>query len=313
MTAPVSHRVPLTALPGWAEDDVRPAFVAFRASCKGTFCAAANRVDAGSDDAVRAFLTAHFEAEKLGDAGLLTGYHEQWLKGSRVPSPDYPVPLYRMPPHWKGKGPFDDRRTIEQGSLAGQGLEIAWLQDPIDAFFLHVQGSGRIHLPDGSTMQVGFAGRNGHPYHSVGATMVKAGMITREEASALAIKDWLRAHPERIHEVLWTNPSYIFFEERKGSGGPVGAAKVALTPGRSVAVDADHTPLGSLLWLVSDTPKTPHYSAHPLQRLVVAQDTGSAIKGAVRADFFYGSSPEAEELASFTKQPLTLYRLLPRK
>ena len=267
--------------------------------------------------------------------GLFTGYFEPLLHGSRRRSERYGVPLYTQPADLvmvdlgrfrddlRGRRvagrvqggslqPYDDREAIASGSLAGRGLELIWVDDAIDAFFLHIQGSGRVALDDGSVFRVGYAAQNGHPYHAIGRTLVDLGELTLEEVSLQSIDAWLREHPDRADEVMATNDSYVFFREIRGEG-PIGAQGVALTPERSLAVDRLHVPLGVPVWLdamipavVADAPDERR------QWLLVAQDTGGAIRGAVRGDVFWGAGERARAIAGRMAHRGRYWALVPR-
>jgi len=332
------------ALPGWGEDRLSEALPALRRSCKaltkpppdkpvgpdgqaGTVadwripCQAVDRVPDGDDAGLRAALTAHFVAFQVTDgaeaSGLFTGYYEAELKGSLTPAQGYDWPLYRRPddlvsvdPKRSEDGklaPYHSRAQIDAGALAGRDLELLWVDDPVDAFFLHVQGSGRVTLPDGSARRVGFAGSNGLPFYAIGRALIDEGKVERDKMSMQAIRDWLRANPDQAKEIMERNERYIFFRLIEGEG-PVGAQGVALTAGRSLAVDPRHLPLGAPLWLDTTWPA----SDRPLRRLVVAQDTGSAIKGVLRGDLFWGFGEAALEQAGRMKQTGTYYLLLPK-
>ena len=256
--------------------------------------------------------------------GLLTGYFEPVLHGSRERTGTHQTPVYgrpadlvRRPNEERLRRQADGRLTayparaqIETHGLA-QAPVLCWLDDPVDAFFLHIQGSGRVQLPDGRTLYLGFADHNGHRYHAIGRELIRRGELEPEAVTAQAIRTWLQAHPAQSREILHSNPRYIFFRElpaRDGKAGPPGALGVALEPERSVAVDPAFVPAGALLYLDSSHP----VSGVPLRRTVVAQDRGAAITGAVRADLFWGSGDEAGELAGLTRQPLRLWLLWPR-
>ncbi|MCE2560090.1 MAG: murein transglycosylase A [Acidobacteria bacterium] len=252
--------------------------------------------------------------------GLFTGYFEPLLRGSRRRSERYSVPLYTQPSDLvmvdlgrfrddlrgrrvggrvRGRSlePYDDREAIASGSLAGRGLELVWVDDAIDAFFLHIQGSGRVELDDGTMFRVGYAAQNGHPYHAIGRTLVDWGELTLDEVSLQSIDAWLRAHPDRAGEVMATNDSYVFFRQIRGEG-PIGAQGVALTPERSLAVDRQHVPLGVPVWLDAMTPAAdPEAPDERRQWLLVAQDTGGAIRGSVRGDVFWGAGERARAIA----------------
>lgn len=264
-------------------------------------------------------------------SGLFTGYFEIELRGSRKRQGVYQTPIYSMPPdivsvnlgqfssEWTGKKiigrvigdritPAPTRREIDGGALAGKGLEILWVDDPISAFFLHIQGSGRVVMNDGSIVRIGFAGRNGHRYVPIGRELVNRGAISKQTISMQSIRSWLLVNKPDAASVMQLNPSYIFFRTLKGSG-PVGAQGVVLTPGRSLAVDRRFIPLGIPIWLSTTSPLD---LSEPLNRLVVAQDTGSAIKGPVRGDLYWGHGENAALNAGFMKSRGRYYVLLPK-
>lgn len=301
-------------------------------------CEAASRVPAGPD-AARAFFETHFQpfaASNDGDPeGLFTGYYEPQLLGSRKRSERYRVPLYIRPPDLvtidlgafredlKGKTlagrvedgeliPYPDRRAIEEGALAGRDLELVWVDDPVDAFFLQIQGSGRVRLEDGGEMRVGYAAQNGHPYFAIGKDLVERQALRKEEVSMQSIRKWLEENPDLADDVMARNASYVFFQELEGEG-PLGAQGVALTPGRSLAVDRRHWPLGVPLWLDASAPAAKAGEPdRPLRRLLIAQDTGGAIRGPIRGDVFWGHGEEAAEVAGRMKHSGRVWVLLPR-
>jgi membrane-bound lytic murein transglycosylase A len=205
--------------------------------------------------------------------------------------------------------PYPTRSEIDAGALAGKGSELLWVDDAVDAFFLHVQGSGRVVMENGQLVRLGFAGRNGHPYVAIGRELISRGAIPRERMSMQAIRAWLKANPGEASEVMALNPSFIFFRIIDGEG-PIGAEGVPLTPGRSLAVDPAFVPLGLPIWLDTTDPLKPE---QPLRRLVVAQDTGSAIKGPVRGDLFWGFGETAAAKAGSMNQRGRYFLLLPRK
>ena len=256
----------------------------------------------------QAWIARHFEAEAIDAEALVTGYYEAGLAGSRVRSPNYPIPLYRMPKdsHLAGQA----RATIDAGGLAGKGLELLWLADPIDAFFLHIQGSGQIVFPDGSSQRVGYAGNNGQTYYPIGRDLIAGGQIDRSQISMQSIAAWLRAHPGSATAMMQRNPRYIYFRPST-SGGAVGAQGVVLTAERSIAVDPTQIPYGLPVWVDVNDPD-PNQTGR-LQRLTVAQDTGGAIKGAGRADFFWGAGTRAADIAGRMQARGRLYVLLPRR
>jgi membrane-bound lytic murein transglycosylase A len=305
-------------------------------------CEAAARIPA-RPDAARMFFEARFQpfAASADDEpeGLFTGYYEPLLHGSRTRSDRYRVPLYLRPSdlvmvdlgafreELKGQRiagrveegslvPYPDRKAIESGALAGRDLELVWVDDPIDAFFLQIQGSGRIRLEDGGDagreIRVGYAAQNGHPYFAIGRDLIERGALTEETVSMQSIRRWLEEHPDEADDVMDRNASYVFFEELKGEG-PLGAEGVALTPGRSLAVDLHHWPLGVPVWLDAEAPSPrPGEPDRPLRRLLVAQDTGGAIQGAVRGDVFWGHGEDAAEIAGRMKHRGRMWVLLPR-
>jgi len=302
-------------------------------------CAEAARIPLGDREGARRFFEARFQPwsarNNRNPLGLFTGYYEPLLHGSRKRHGRYTVPLYGRPPELvmvdlgrfrddlKGKRiagkveqgsliPFADRRGIDQGALAGRKLEIVWVDDPIDAFFLQVQGSGRVELAEGGEMRVGYAAQNGHPYTSIGKALIQSRALDPKTVSMQTIRAWLEAHPEKIDGVLEKDASYVFFQEVKGEG-PMGAEGVPLTPGRSLAVDLNYLPLGVPLWLSAGAPDPDETKPdRKLHRLLIAQDTGGAIRGPVRGDLFWGFGPEAEALAGRMKHRGKLWVLLPK-
>jgi membrane-bound lytic murein transglycosylase A len=266
--------------------------------------------------------------------GLFTGYYEPSMPGSRERRDAGQVPLYRKPSdlvsidlekfHQSLEGrrisgrvaegtflPYYERADIVSGALAERQLELAWIDDPVDAFFLHIQGSGRVELPDGEELRVGYAGQNGRPYYAIGRELVARGALTIEQVSLQSIRQWLAENPDEAGNVMSTNPSFVFFTELEGEG-PVGTMGVALTPGRSLAVDRTHLPMGIPVWLDGLAPHPEGGADQTLQRLLVAQDTGGAIKGPVRGDVFWGHGTDAEEVAGRMKHEGRLWVLLPR-
>ncbi len=303
-------------------------------------CAAAAEVPAGDDVAARAFFETFFLPLAAADGGaregLFTGYYEPTLRGSRRRRDRFQIPLYRRPPELvaidlgrfreelRGQRiagrivdgalvPFADRRAIDRGALAGCGLELVWVDDPVDAFFLHIQGSGRVELAEGGVMRVGYADQNGHPYRAIGRDLVERQALTKEEVSMQSIRRWLAENPGEAAEVMAKNASYVFFQQLKGSdGGPLGAQGVALTGGRSLAVDPSHLAYGTPVWLDATAPSPAAGEPdRPLRRLLVAQDTGGAIRGPVRGDVFWGHGEEAAEIAGRMKHKGRIWLLLP--
>ncbi|MBT5433127.1 MAG: MltA domain-containing protein [Alphaproteobacteria bacterium] len=244
-----------------------------------------------------------WQATNAGEThGLFTGYYEPLLQGSRSPSATYHYPLYRLP---AALASMPDRAAIDNGALDGMGLELVWVDDPVAAFFLHIQGSGRVALDDGSEIRVGYAGQNGHAYFAIGRLLIDREEIAREDISLQTIRDWLHANPDQAFDVMETNPSYIFFHELDGPG-PLGAQGVPLTPGRSLAVDKEFLAYGAPVWLSTHLP-----DGQPWNRLMIAQDTGGAINGPVRGDIFFGGGDWAEWMAGHMKGEGRTWILLP--
>ncbi|QYK41943.1 MAG: MltA domain-containing protein [Paracoccaceae bacterium] len=302
------------ALDGWDDDDHGAALRTFRETCGlltdpdwGPICRLAADAGTNAPDA-RSFFELLFRPVLIGNPpALFTGYYEPELPGSLTRTPRYAVPLYARPPELAEGIQYLSRAQIEAGALRGRGLEIAWVEDPVEAYFLQVQGSGRIRLPDGRVLRLGYAGRNGHPYRSIGQEMVRRGTHSFSEVSAQAIRAWVRRNPVAGAELLNTNPSYIFFRrlaDLPPERGPIGAMGRSITALRSLAVDPAHVPLGAPVWIEK-------HGGAPLRRLMVAQDTGGAIKGAQRADIFYGTGDAAGDAAGTVKDGGRMVVLLP--
>ncbi len=300
-------------------------------------CAAAEQLRPHDDDGARAFFEQHFQPYAMTVSGgadaLFTGYYEPEVQGSRRRGGRYQTPILALPndlvqvpaaPGATGGGgkaigrmsggqlvPYYDRAQIERGALAARHLELFWLADPAEAFFLQVQGSGRVRLPDGSTARVGYAGQNGRPYVPIGRLLAERGEIPADQVSMQTIRVWLASHPDKARALMDENPSYVFFRELTGlpsDEGAPGAFGVPLTPSRSLAVDPQLLPLGAPVYIATTDPAT----AGPLDRLALAQDTGSAIKGALRGDLFFGWGPDAENRAGRMRQSGRAWLLLPR-
>jgi len=329
LTQPKSRwvAVPWSELPGVDADPLFEAWNAWIRSCERpvapfvALCAEVRQMSIADDAAQRTWLLARFQPYRVetpdGQAsGLLTGYYEPVIAAQRLPGNGYAVPIYRTPATLGTKKPWYTRQqidTLPEAQAALRGRAIAWVADPVEAMVLHIQGSGRLRVaePDGTerTVRVAFAGTNDQPYGSIGRWLLDQGLV--RDASWPGIRAWIAANPQRTGELLWSNPRYVFFREEPldalaAGFGPRGAQGVALTPGRSIAVDRQSIPYGTPVWMASAGPQT------TLARLVLAQDTGSAIVGAVRADYFAGWGPEAGELAGRLKQPLRLWVLWPR-
>ena len=315
-------------LPGWQADRTLELWPALLRGCDrpapgwANVCMAAGRLPPQNDADARAWLQQQlrpYRVEALDGAadGLITGYIEARIDAQRLPSAAARVPIHAPPADLATRQPYWTRQqldTVAAAKAALAGRELAYVADPLDALFLQIQGSGRVQIkePDGSrrTVRLTYAGHNGHPYKSVGKWLIEQGEIRADQASWPDIKQWAQAHPRRVNELLWSNPRVVFFREEPltdPQAAPLGAQGVPLTPRRSIAVDAQSIPYGTPVWLDTSEP----LSNTPLRRVVMAQDTGSAITGAVRADFFWGWGDEAEAQAGRMKQPLRLWALWP--
>lgn len=299
-------------LDGWAEDDHSAALSVFQDTCRDmrdsdwqTLCAYATQ-----KPDPRAFFELLFRPVLIedGNAALFTGYFEPELDGSRVQTARYRYPVYAMPPEAKRIRPWLTRRDIlSTDVMNGRGLEIAWVDDSVELFFLQIQGSGRIRLPDGNFIRVGYSGANGHLYRSIGAELVRRNVYKPHQVSAQVIKNWVRRNPVEGRELLLHNNSYVFFrnvDQVPAHKGPLGAMNRSITRMRSVAVDPKFVELGSPVWLEKDGKK-------PLRRLMMAQDTGGAIKGAQRADVFFGTGDKAGGAAGRLRDPGRMMVLMP--
>jgi membrane-bound lytic murein transglycosylase A len=337
-------------LPGWESDDHTAVLELFRAQCTTlakrplwlATCDAAGKVGAGGT--ARSWFETHFRPWTLVNPddsrqGLVTGYYEPIVRGSRTQQAPYLTPVFGPPAdlivvdladlypelkHMRLRGRIEGRKLVpylDRAAWAAQetrraGDALLWLDDPLDFFFLQIQGSGQVVLNDGSKVRIGYADQNGHPYRSIGKWLIERGELQSHEASMQGIKAWAAAHPERLPELLNANPSLVFFRElpipQNGDGamgnGPPGALGIPLTPERSIAVDPRHIPLGAPVWLSTTYPN----SEQVLARTMLAQDTGGAIRGPVRADFYWGSGAEAGSQAGKMKQRGALWVLLPR-
>jgi membrane-bound lytic murein transglycosylase A len=339
----VYEKLPFAAVPGWQGAELAPGLRAFVAGCAriaatsplGRRCEAARAVPAGDEPAARRFLEERFEAWSVAGAasGLVTGYYEPVLAGNRVRTERFRHPVYGVPedlvavdlesvaPELKGmrlRGRLEGSRVVpywSRGEIEGgrrfRAPVLAWVEDPVELFFLHIQGSGQVALPSGERLRLGYADHNGHPYRSMGRVLIQRGELALEQTSMQGLKAWAAANPQKLREALDANPSYVFFRAMAGAGatdGPIGTLGVPLTAGYSIAVDPRHVPLGAPVFLATTWP----LSTQPLERLVAAQDTGGAIRGAVRADFYWGSGAEAGVQAGRMRQQGRLWILWPR-
>jgi len=352
--------VSFSKLAGWKEDDQRLALRAFRRSCGAILkrnstsskrsagllrrvCRKASLLgDNISSPDARKFFETHFTPHKVvapKSTGLLTGYYEPVLQGSRKPNDRFDIPILKRPDDLvnlvgetmrastgqklsharksnKGLVPYFTRAEIEQGALKSKELELVYLDDPVDAFFLHVQGSGRIKLRDGKMIRIGYDGKNGYRYKSIGGVLVARGEVSWDNLTLQSLRKWLEVDRERARQIMWQNRSYIFFREHKNKklSGPLGAADIPLTDGRSLAVDARYHPLGVPIFVSSGSLRHGNGSSSGgFRRLMVAQDVGSAIKGAVRGDIYFGSGKKAGALAGRTKNTGSFVVLLPNR
>ena len=332
-------------LPDWQTLDLTPSWPAFLQSCHALknkpkwseVCAHAEQLGAGNSAALHEFYEAWFTPYQVfnpdgSEQGMITGYYEPLLKGSRYKNARFRYPLYTAPddllqidlgeayPQLKdlrlrgrlqGKRvvPYYSRAEIDSGAASLKGRELFWVDNAVELFFLQIQGSGRIELPDGSLVKIGYAEQNGYPYVSIGKKLVEMGELKLEEASMQGIKTWAEQHPEKLGALLAQNPSYVFFRElQNGLSAPLGALGVPLTNEYSLAVDARTIPLGAPVFLSTTYPN----DNTPLNRLMLAQDTGGAIRGAVRADFFWGFGAQAAAQAGKMKQQGRMWVLFPK-
>lgn len=336
---------------GFSEDDISAAWPAWLQSCTTlknkilndqqpwqAACSAASTLNKPNRQATQAYFARYFNVYGTANAdgsnsGLITGYYEPLLKGSRNKSSQYPYPLYKQPadlitvdlgetyPELKNKRvrgklkgnklvPYPTRAEIEKTPSPLAGNELVWINDLVDGFFLQVQGSGLVQFENGENMHVGYADQNGQTYNSIGRVLIERGELTKDQAGMQGIKDWARDNPQKLRDLLNANPSYVFFRELPaGLPGPLGALGVPLTAERSVAVDPSYVPLGAPIFLSTTQPNT----NKPLKRLMLAQDTGGAIKGGVRADYFWGAGESAGKQAGSMKQQGKIWVLLPKE
>lgn len=336
---------------GFSEDDISAAWPAWLQSCTTlknktlnnqqpwqAACSAASALNKPNKQAAQAYFAQYFNVYGTANAdgsnsGLITGYYEPLLKGSRNKSSQYPYPLYKQPadlitvdlgetyPELKNKRirgklkgnklvPYPTRAEIEKTPSPLAGNELVWISDLVDGFFLQVQGSGLVQFENGDSMHVGYADQNGQTYNSIGRVLIERGELTKDQAGMQGIKDWARDNPQKLRDLLNANPSYVFFRELPaGLSGPLGALGVPLTAERSVAVDPSYVPLGAPIFLSTTQPNT----NKPLKKLMLSQDTGGAIKGGVRADYFWGAGESAGKQAGSMKQQGKIWVLLPKE
>ena len=332
-------------LPGWGDDDPGTVFAALLVSCRSLerqaqwkpVCNSARSLSDKNAPALRTWFEGQFRPWALVNpdgsrTGLITGYYEPILKGSRSESRGYSYPVFGPPDdlivveltelypelkHLRLRGRLEGRKLVPYYSRAEWGPQeskrspgaLLWIDDPIDLFFMQIQGSGQVQLADGRRVRLNYADQNGHPYRSIGRWLIDRGELKPEQASMQGIKAWARANPSRLEELLNANPSLVFFRELPVEGsGPQGAMGLALTPERSLAVDPRYVPLGAPIWLATTRPN----SEQALTRLMLAQDTGGAIRGVVRADFYWGSGVDAGNQAGKMRQQGRMWVLMPR-
>jgi membrane-bound lytic murein transglycosylase A len=343
------------SLPGWEDDDHAAALQSFKRSCseilkegsafgrsvifggkREQWIETCQRADL---DSPREFFETNFLAFRVIDAtrpkGLFTGYYEPEAAGSRTSDSSHMVPIYRRPADLVAfkkdqqeqadlnygrfvngePRPYYSRKEIEQGALKDRGLEIVWLKDWADVFFMHIQGSGRVRLADGSVVRLAYAAKSGLAYASIGRILVERGIFSPEELSMQALREWMAGHPEGARELMWRNESFIFFREvelEDPSLGALGAQHVQLTPLRSIAVDRNFWMFGMPVWLDAKVPAGKQAGLKVFRKLLIAQDTGTAIKGLARGDVYWGSGEDAALIAGHMKSPGTMTVLLPK-
>jgi membrane-bound lytic murein transglycosylase A len=337
--------VSFAEIEGWAEDDHAAAFAALLKSCRrrpsdDALCQDASALGKKPGrKAARRFFQDHYAAYRVDEPepGLVTGYYEPEVTGSRTRTGKFQIPVYRRPDdivqlkpdelralynasfsvgrrNGEELVPYYTRAEIEAGALSGKGLELLYLDDPVELFFMQVQGSGRVRLTDGSWVRLGYAAKNGHSYTSIGKLLIARAEARPQDLTMEGLKSWLRADPARGQALMQENKSYVFFREltkAEAAEGPVGAQGVPLTPGRSLAVDAAYHKLGTPVFVSAPNLKTPQGA--PFRRLMIAQDVGSAIRGKERGDIFWGSGAEAGAIAGRTKEKARFYVLLPKR
>lgn len=328
--------VTFAGCPGWAEDDHAAAFAAFRRSAfrvlekpyrsgslgvtfesLAPIFAASREEPAGT---ARDFFETHFLPclirPEAGEKGFVTGFYEPEIAASPVRTGRFRVPFLRKPDDLVEQAEYHDRRAIETGALEGRNLEIAYVEDRVDAYFAHVQGAARLHMPDGTALRITFAAKSGHPFTGAGRVLIDHGELPERDVTMQSIRAWFAKNPHRIDEILWRNRSYIFFREApvdEPALGPIAAAKVPLTPGRSIAVDRLLHTFGTPFFI--DAPDLHAFDpdkAAGFRRLMIAQDTGSAITGPARGDLFAGSGFAAGEIAGVIRNRADFYVLAPR-
>lgn len=330
--------VSFEALSGWQESGMAASLQAFLQSCPPlmkkaapaaagsglqvpepvwqSLCTEAAVIPTGNDTAAQAFFERRFAPYRVTnngrEQGLFTGYYEPLLYGSYKKKGDFLYPLYLLPPDVKDGTPYYTHAEINNGALDGRKLELLWVDDPVMRFFMQIQGSGRVRLTNGRDLLVGYAGKNGQPYTSLGKIMGDEGLIPKDQVNFFTLRQWLYQHPSQAFALMERNPSYVFFRTLD-TAAPVGAASAPLTPRISLAVDSRYIPYGLPLFLDSELPAMPQQQPVPLRRLMIAQDTGGAIRGPVRGDIFFGGGDEAEYYAGYMRGRGSYTLLVPRE
>lgn len=346
MSQQVTFRpVAFAELDGWAADDHAAAFRAFLKTCRVARHGEAIAADAvalgdGADaTAARTFFERHFQPHvvEAKEPGHVTGYYEPEVHGAYKPADRFPVPVYGRPEDLitradeterarfndrvtgfratpNGEVPYYTRAEIETGALQGRGLELLYLDDAVELFYMQVQGSGLVRLDDGTTVRLTYAGKNGHPYTSIGRVLIERGALGADDIDMNRVKGWLRADEGRGRALMQENLSYVFFRalsQTEGRDGPLGAVGVALTLGRSLAIDTAHHSLGTPVFVTAADLDSP--DGQSFRRLMIGQDVGSAISGAQRGDIFWGTGEEAGAIAGRTRHKARFYVLLPKR
>ena len=329
----IYHPVDFSELPGWSKDHIIQSLPAIQKSCRvllnqsntkpmrtrpdatgqvrdwHPFCQSVMRHKSLSEVKLREIIHRHLVPHRMiyGEhkTGRMTGYYEPLIRGSYRRSGVYQTPVYKKPPSNISCQP---RASIVRGGLAGRGLELLWVNDPVDLFFLHIQGSGRVLLDDGRVIRIGYDGANSHAYYAIGKTFIERGIFSKDTVSLDNMKIWLRNHPNEAESIMSLNESYVFFRFLDEDGA-IGSQGISITPERTLAVDPKYISLGTLVWIHTPSPFPKH---SPLQRMMVAQDTGGAIKGPLRCDFFWGFGRKAEQAAGCMNSQAEIYVLLPR-
>jgi len=344
--APVNLKpVAFAELDGWADDDHAAAFRAYLNSCRKAprndgACSAALALGLCADsEAARGFFETYFQSHVVegGARGFVTGYYEPEVNGARARDARFSVPLYQRPHDLvtvaseterarfndrvtgfrdtdEGRVPYFTRAEIEAGALEGRGIELLYLDDPVELFYMQVQGSGLVNLNEGTSARLTYAGKSGHPYTSIGRLLIERGELAADEIDMDKVKTWLRADRGRGSALMQENESYVFFRalsEAEERDGPLGAEGITLTPGRSLAVDTEYTSLGTPVFVAAPGLETPE--GQPFHRLMIAQDVGSAIRGPQRGDIFWGTGAAAGAIAGRTRHAATFYVLLPKR